>query len=619
MNNLNINIDGLNDIEGIDKKQIIKNNLEHDDFFLELLSRVNKLKTYSATDVDKLYSTIRSETKCAPTKRELRNSYEKYNKTQQIELTPVFKRWLIKKAMRSDSGVLVVTIVTKPGDKIKFSCPYKCSYCPTETDQNGNPTQPKSYISSEPAMLRALASDFDINGQIRNRLESYLGTGNMKNDTNKKKIEVILSGGTWDVMPYEYREQVINELFYSFNTFNDNQTTKRKMLSIEEEIRINETSIYGVIGLSIETRPDYIVKRNVQQYLKWGITRVQIGVQHFDDTVLKKINRDCYLKDTINAIRILKGVGLKIVIHLMPDLPGSSPELDKWMFKQALENPDLQIDDMKIYPCAVVKSHDPKYIVNSDIAEWYEKKEYVPYSEINLEKLIEILIFFKKNVNKWVRIERLIRDIPAQSMTAGYNKVSNLRQIIEQKMKQCGERCKCIRCMEIRDRHYAFWRLSVRPYNSSNGMEYHINIDVEDTYYHYDWIKYMFLFWFFYIISFGTKKIFYSGSDSHYIGSLGFCRLRIDPTPGFDFVKELHGCGLIRELHVYGKTVCVGEKSDSTQHKGLGQLLMKTAETIIIENGLKKSAVIAGVGAREFYKLKLGYKQEGSHMTKILI
>lgn len=650
MNNqqMNLDIEDISDVKIRNKKnKNLIDKVDYDDFLLELMGRLEKIKNYNSNDVDKQYSILRSETKCAPSKADMRKSFDNINKDKQIQLTKVLKRWLIKKAVRTDSGVNVVTIVTKPGDKIKFSCPYKCSYCPTETDHDGNPTQPKSYISSEPAMRRALNSDFDICGQICDRLHSYLQTGNIKNDDNKKKIEVILSGGTWDVMPFEYRQHVINELFYSFNVFgkvmqlrredflkknksiNSNEfydiekiktevKNHRKMLTIEEEISINELAIYGVIGLSIETRPDHIVKRNVKLYLKWGITRIQIGVQHLDDSILTKIKRDCYLKDTINAIRLLKGVGLKIVIHLMPDLPGSSPRLDNWMFNEINNNPHLQVDDMKIYPCAVIKSHDPKYVVNSDIAQWYENKEYVPYSETNLQDLINVLIEFKKNVNKWVRIERLIRDIPSHSMTAGYGKVSNLRQIIEKQMKDCGEKCNCIRCMEIRNRDYSFHRLSVTPYKSSEGNEYHISIDVEDSYYHFEWIKYILMYWFFYLITFGKTKLFYEGCKKRYIGTLGFCRLRIDPTPGFDFVPELEKCGLIRELHVYGQAVYVGEESISTQHKGLGQLLMKTAESIIEQNGLNKSAVIAGVGAREYYKSKLGYTLEGTYMTKVI-
>jgi histone acetyltransferase (RNA polymerase elongator complex component) len=324
------------------------------------------------------------------------------------------------------------------------------------------------------------------------------------------------------------------------------------------------------------------------------------------------------LKDTIKAIRLLKGVGLKVVVHLMPDLPGSSPELDKWMFSQAIENPDLQFDDVKIYPCAVVKSHNPKYIVKSDISDWYKNKTYIPYSETDLQKLIDVCIEYKEKVNPWVRIERLIRDIPSNSITAGYGKISNLRQIIEKQMQETNKKCKCIRCMEIKNREYNFYRLSVRPYIASSGKEYHISIDIENKKYHYTWILFLLCYWFTYIFSLGRKKIYYNGSNDNYIGTLGFCRLRIDPTPGFDFVNELKDCGLIRELHVYGKVVCVGEQSNSTQHKGFGNILMKTAESIIKENNLKKSAVISGIGVREYYKNKHGYNLCGTYMIKQL-
>lgn len=612
----------VEDIEDISKTKRAKKknipNIDNKDFLIELLSRLSNMSIYTAEIVDTEYSKLRSETKLAPSKSDLRVAFDEINNVTKITLTPVFKRWLIKKATRSDSGVLVVTIVTKPSDKMSFSCSYKCSFCPSEYDQEGKPTQPKSYISSEPAMKRALNSNFDIDGQIKDRLAAYLGTGNIKNDKNKKKIEVILSGGTWDVMPLEYREQVINELFYSFNTFNEDSHNKRSMKSIAEEIKLNETAMYGVIGLSIETRPDHINKRSIKQYLNWGVTRVQIGVQHFDDVILRGINRGCYLKDTINAIRLLKGVGLKIVIHLMPDLPNSNPELDRWMFDQAINNPNLQFDDIKIYPCAVIKSHDPKYVVKTDIAEWYENGTYKPYSENCLQDLIDVCIEYKKNVREWHRIERLIRDIPAQSMEAGYNKISNLRQVIESQMKQKNISCKCIRCMEIRDRHYDFWRLTVRPYVASEGMEYHIGIDIEDTRYHWDYFKFLIWSTVLYIFTLGFYKVYYSGSRSHYIGTLGFCRLRLDHNAGFDFVPELKKCGLIRELHVYGQAVSVGEQSNATQHKGFGSLLMQTAESIMKSNGFTKSAVIAGVGVREYYRTKLGYEKVGTYMIKTI-
>ena len=169
--------------------------------------------------------------------------------------------------MRSESGVLVITNVLHPKPNgTEFSCPKKCSYCPIETDLLGNPTQPKSYLSSEPAMLRALRYDFDMKGQMYDRINAYIKQGNI--DLNKSgsiKLEVILSGGTWESYSLDYRDRVINELYYAANTFNNN----REMLSLKEEININMTTNFRIIGLTIETRPDFITWTGIKKYLSY--------------------------------------------------------------------------------------------------------------------------------------------------------------------------------------------------------------------------------------------------------------------------------------------------------------------------------------------------------------
>ena len=547
-----------------------------------------------------------------PSKNQIRRIYE--NQLSNIILNNTFKRWLIKKVARSESGVLVCTIVTKPGDDIKFSCPEKCAYCPTETDLNNKPTQPKSYISTEPAMLRALQYNFTIKGQIDARLQSYMNTGNIIKNNQKKKIEVILSGGTWDVMPKNYRDQVMNELYWAFNIFGEKN--ERAILSLEEEKKINETSLYGVIGLSIETRPDYINQTTIKQYLNYGVTRVQIGVQHYDDAILKKIERGCTTKDTINAIRLLKMVGLKIVVHLMPDLPGSSKEIDIKMFARAIEDPDLQFDDVKIYPTAVIKTASDTLIVKSKINDWYDDKTYIPYSETNLDDLINACLYYKENVKPWVRIERLVRDIPAKSIKSGYHKKGNLRQMITDKMIKENKKCNCIRCREIKNKIelIPYMKLVVRKYIASKGIEYHITYEAETNYWTLKYILYLFLY---YIFALFNRKIYYNGNDKDHSALFGFLRLRIDPTPGGNFIPELQKCGIIREVHVYGMSTEVGNSNSiSSQHRGLGMKLIKTAEDIIKSHGLNKSAIIAGIGSREYYKNKCGYYNEGYYMVK---
>lgn len=579
--------------------------------FVKTMGTPNKCP--STEQFDTALRILARKYKVQTSKIQMRIIYETHFKN--IPVSPEFIRYLIKRVVRSESGVLVVTIVTKPGDDIKFSCPEKCAYCPTETDLSGNPTQPKSYISTEPAMARASRNLFDIGDQIRDRIRSYLSTGNIKNDNKKKKMEVILSGGTWDVMPKEYRDSVINEIYYTFNTYFE-KGYKRHMLSISEEKKINETCVLGVIGLTIETRPDYVIKKSLIEYLEYGVTRVQLGGQSTHDDILLKIKRGCTVKNIKNAIRMLKGIGIKVVTHWMPDLPGSSPQKDSEMFASLTKDPDLQSDDMKIYPCAVVKSASDDIIIKSEINDWYEAGTYIPYSEKNIEDLINVCIEFKRNIPEWVRIERLVRDIPTQSIESGYTKLTNMRQVIKDRVPQ--HFCKCIRCMEIRDRAHLIkdGKIVVRKYLASQGIEYHISYEVERTYWNFAYILFCIVYCWNKIFG---RTVYYWGNRSEYIGLFGFLRLRIDPTPGLGLVEELNGCGLIREVHVYGISTSVGNNNVvSSQHKGVGSNLMGVAENIIRSHGLNKAAVIAGIGAREYYKNKCGYDLGKYYMLKHL-
>ncbi len=598
-----------NDIEDI-IEDIVEDNGDVKDLVKELIS-INPTKF---KDVEELYVKLRRKYQVGPSKREIKDMYNKYFSTTKI--SPNLQKWMVKSQMRSNSGVLVVTIVLAPD---KFSCKYDCSYCPQETDLQGNHTQPRSYLSNEPAMRRALDSNFSVRGQFENRINAYTITGNILSE-NCIKIEVIFSGGTWESYPIEYREKVIAELYWSANTY----TEMRNIKSLIEEIKINETSQFRIIGFTLETRPDNITPETIKQYRRWGVTRMQIGVQHYDDEILKKMNRKCYTKDTIRAIRLLKQAGMKVVVHLMPDLPGSSPEQDKWMFDQAIYNSDLQFDDVKIYPTAVCKAADDKHIVKSRIADMYNAGTFIPYSEKNLDDLINVLIYYKKKLNPWVRIQRLVRDIPHTDIQAGYNKISNLRQIIQNKevslssKKEQSPFCKCIRCMEIGDKEYDNLTpiLVVRKYNASEGVEYHISLEAHNMN-KYQELMYNLILIINNILYFLTgRKCYWSGCKNSYIALFGFLRLRFDNNPGGDFIPEINGCALIREVHVYGTSLGVGVEGTGSQHRGYGKLLVKTAEDISKNAGWNKVAIIAGVGTREYYKNKCGYKLKGTYMLK---
>lgn len=563
--------------------------------------------------IERLFNKIKREKKINPSKRQMREIFSK--KYKDVETTQTFKRFLVKKAMRSQSGVLVATITLSPH---KFSCGYDCYYCPQETDLDGNHTQPRSYMSSEPAMRRAVRHDFDVRQQFWDRINCYISTGNINvDDKTPKKMEVILSGGTWECYPKEERDRFINECYYAANTYG--LEDDREILTLEEEKKINELTEYRIIGMTLETRPDFINKSSIRNYRKYGVTRIQIGVQHYDDKILEKINRQCYTKDTIRAIKLLKQVGLKVVVHLMPDLPGSNPQLDKWMFNMAISNPDLQFDDVKIYPTAVCKPHNENFIIRSKISEWYENGEYRPYAEDNIDDLIDVIRHYLININPWVRVQRCIRDIPGCSIESGYQKKSNLRQMIKDKMDSLNEKTFEIRSMEVKESDYVNYpaRLTVVKYEASGGIEYHIMMNAFDDGFFDSLVYELFKIWS-YIHNFIFEKKLYWSNLKNYTKNFGFLRLRIDKNPGGDIIPEINNTALIREVHVYGNALGVGSNNKSSQHRGYGQYMMSVAEQISRENGFYKTSVIAGIGTREYYKNKCGYHLKGEYMLKNL-
>lgn len=492
---------------------------------------------------------------------------------------PFLKTLITKKKCKSDSGVLVITVLTsahpkyidkKDGllKKAKFSCKHDCHYCPNEKAHEGNGwvDQPRSYLFSEPAVLRANQNDFDPILQMNSRLTNLIEMGHISD-----KLEVLVLGGTWSEYPEEYQEVFIRDLYYAANVFND--INKRPKKSLEEEIYINENeSKLHIIGLTLETRPDTITLDEIKKFRRYNCTRLQIGVQHTDNNVLKKINRGHDIECVYNAIKLLKNNCYKVDIHLMPNLPGSSYEIDKKMLETSLYDERIQADQYKIYPCAVVPF--------TKIKTWFDEGSYIPYSDDLLYNLIKN---FKMKVQKYKRLNRIIRDIPSSYIEGGYNdRTISLRQMMQKDMIDNNWKCNCIRCREIKDNIVDIndVKLCIEKYNSSNGIEYFISYETD-----------------YYLI--------------------GFIRLRINYDYS-DVLPILKGCGLIRELHVYSNLSNVGANSElSMQHKGFGKKLIKKAEEITLENNLYKIAIISGTGVRNYYR-KYGYNLYDTYMIKDL-
>lgn len=444
--------------------------------------------------------------------------------------------------------------------------------------------QPRSYISTEPAVMRANRNLFDANKQFNDRANSLKNCGHIID-----KIELIILGGTWSHYPREYQKEFIRDLYYSANIYYSNYRNK---LSLDEEININMNAKCRIIGLTLETRPDCINIKEIIRFRKYGCTRVQLGVQHIYNDILKKINRRCSTNTTIKAINMLKQNGYKVDIHLMPDLPGSNYNKDKKMFEKILgvkkilkynniieyelEYPELQADQWKIYPTEVTRW--------TKIFTMFKDGIYKPYSEnINKDtgnKYIEdLLLYVKKKVFPWIRLNRIIRDIPNHEIYGGNNNTS-LRQLLQLKLKKQGYNCKCIRCKEVKTREIKDYKLCIRKYNGYKSDEYFISYETTDN------------------------KVIY-----------GFIRLRLNHNNNMLCYNILQNSALIRELHVYGKMVPHYKKNKKIQNSGFGRKLLMKAEQIAQYNGYNKISIISGVGVREYY-YNNGYTLKNTYMIK---
>lgn len=469
---------------------------------------------------------------------------------------PELRKILKMKPTRTASGVSVVAVMVKP-----HSCPHgRCAYCPGGVDYGA----PQSYLGEEPALMRAKAHGFDPYDQTHNRLKQYLNTGH-----ELDKVELIIMGGTFNTLPRSYQERFVTQCLKALNDFPEK---KRGESTLKEEKRRNQEASVKNSGIVFETRPDQCSEQQINQILKMGGTHVELGVQTTNPRVLKKVGRQHTLQDTVQATRRLKDAGLKVTYHLMPFLPGWTPESDKKIFEQVFDNPDYRPDELKIYPCTVID--------NTLLYDWWRREEYEPGSD---EDAIEILSEVKKEIPAWVRIKRIMRDVPAPLIEAGPKK-GNLRQLVQKRMEEKGWECACIRCREAGlqslrgEKMKGEVEYKKRTYRASKGTEHFISYEAEN-----------------YLV--------------------GFARLRIPHQP---WRKELREAVILRQLHVFGKLVPVGEEPGMRwQHKGYGKKLMRKAENIARQEGFKKMAVISGIGVRPYYR-KLGYSLEGAYMTKKL-
>lgn len=472
------------------------------------------------------------------------------------KLLPLLRR----KATRTISGVTVIAVMTKP-----YPCPQPlpCAYCP------GGPSLgvPQSYTGFEPAARRGLQNEFDPYQQVITRIEQLKAIGHKVD-----KIELIIMGGTFPATPPDYQTWFIQRCLDAI--------TSRQSVNLEEAKKNAEMSRIRNVGITVETRPDWAKETHADSMLGMGVTRVEMGVQNPSDEIYRRVGRTHTVEDVVEATRILKDAGLKIVYHLMPGLPSSNVESDFEMFKRIFTHSQFKPDMIKIYPCLVLKG--------TKVYDWFLKGLYRPYTT---EEAATLVAEVKKIIPPWMRIMRIQRDIPAPLIVAGVDK-SDLRSLAQGKLKDQGLRCRCIRCREVGHRLMTDkvkpdpekMQILTQRYEASQGEE-----------------------------------IFISAEDTENDVLIGYLRLRIPSEKAHREEIKVKPCSIIRELHVYGPLVPVGKHlGKAWQHKGYGAVLLKKAEQVTKEDySLKKILVISALGTKQYY-MRFGYEYDGVYMSKML-
>jgi len=455
----------------------------------------------------------------------------------------------MKKFTRTISGVTPVAVMTLP-----LKCPGQCIYCPTYL------ATPQSYTPESPAVLRGKKFGYDAKKQIELRLKVLSQMGHPTD-----KIELIVMGGTFLAFPKDYQYQFIKDCFDALN--GEESTT------LDEAKKINETASHRCTGLCIETRPDWCRQEEIDRMLEFGTTRVELGVQTLNDEIYRVVRRGHTVEDVVNATTLLKEHGFKVHYHWMPGLPGSTPEEDLELSQRLFDDARFKPDGLKLYPTMVV--------AGTELEKWYRDGRYQPYDD---ETMINLIAEIKSIVPKYVRISRVLRDIPAKFIVGGLK--DSLRDIAKQRMKQQGLECRCIRCREYGHRAREGWEI---------GKPKMVRMDYEAS---------------------GGKEIFLSFEDENET-LFGLLRMRIQSQP----IAGLGANGnlaVIRELHIYGPEVSLSQRNpNAAQHKGLGKALLREAELIAANMfQAQRMVILSGVGAKEYYRSELGYRSQGDYMVK---
>lgn len=290
--------------------------------------------------------------------------------------------------------------------------------------------------------MRAQLNAFDPVRQIQNRLRGLRITGHTID-----KCDVRVIGGTWSVYPVEYQEMFIQSIYDSHSTYREMEPfiedtaaqadkfaefkikagyQMKKSKDIQSAKKRNETAPCRVVGLQIETRPDWITIEEIKRLRSYGVTRVEIGYQTTDDSINELNKRGHGNKESIKATKLLKDAGFKICAHMMPNLLGSTPDIDRKCMREIFDNSDYRPDEVKVYPMVVTDK--------SELTQIWKDGGFTAYDD---ETLIELMVDIHATIPYYCRLNRMYRDIPATEILHGSH-LANLRQITEDIMKERG-------------------------------------------------------------------------------------------------------------------------------------------------------------------------------------
>jgi len=473
---------------------------------------------------------------------------------------------LIAKPIRTSSGIAVVAVMCKP-----HRCPHIsytgniCVYCPGGPDSDFEYST-QSYTGYEPTSMRAIRARYDPFEQARGRVDQIKSLGH-----SVDKVEYIIMGGTFMSLAESYREDFIAQLHNALSGYTTN--------NVDEAVTAGEMSNIKCVGITIETRPDYCLDTHLTDMLRYGCTRLEIGVQSLYEDVARDTNRGHTVAAVAQTFALAKDAGFKVVSHMMPDLPNVGMERDIDQFREYFENPAFRTDGLKIYPTLVIRG--------TGLYELWRTGRYKNYTPNALVDLVARILAL---IPPWTRIYRVQRDIPMPLVTAGVEN-GNLRELALARMKDFGTTCRDVRTREVGINEV---KNKIRP----NQVEL-----VRRDY-----------------VANGGWETFLAYEDPKQDILIALLRLR-KCSATHTFRPELTGqqTSLVRELHVYGSAVPVhGRDPRKFQHQGFGTLLMEEAERIAREeHGSGKIAVISGVGVRSYYA-RLGYELDGPYMSKDL-